>query len=123
MMPFDIQWHADLPVLVVTYQGKLTLKEYQKLIAQRAAMLNDGPAQVVILADMQDFESFPDAEQLTETENATAYDNVRSLVVVLPQDMYKRISHASTRDLDRDFALYFFGNRDQALEAAGALLG
>ncbi len=124
MMPFDMQWHTNLSsVLVVTYQGKLTLKEYRDLVQQRAAMIKDGPGDVVVLADMQDFDSFPDAAQLTQVENVSAYDKVRSLVVVLPENMYKRISHVSAQDLDRHFAVYFFGSRDQALEAADHLLG
>lgn len=121
-MPFEVDWHSALPVLIVTYQGTLTRREYKQLCAERASRLNGGPSSVALLADMREFEGFPEAETMAVHDHPLLSESVRHTVIVLEHDDYKPLFRAVTTDLDKQLAVYFFADIEQALGAASQLI-
>ena len=67
-MPVDIRWHDELPVVIATYEGELSSREYSKLQKACAALLADGPTEALVIANMQAFEGFADAGLLFDNE-------------------------------------------------------
>jgi hypothetical protein len=116
-MPVELQWHSELPVLMATYTGILTPKTYTAMCDQRYAMLDDGPGPVMLLADMQALEGVRDAVSF-QRDNAVLFDErVRSTLVVLPEDLYRRVMRAVNADEQQHYPVQFFSDIDSALDA------
>lgn len=121
-MPFTIAWHETLPVLIVTYRGELSLSEYRQLVKKRAELLRGGPEQTVIVADMREFDGFPDAEVVHDSENVTRLDHVRATLFVVEAAPHKRLLRSVVHDPDQRLSTYWFAELDQALDAAHVIL-
>lgn len=121
-MPIEMIWHHDLPVLIVTYCGVLTTKDYRRLCAERAQALAEGPDTVIVVADMREFEGFPDANTLDELENVLRYDTVCGLVIVASDVMFNRLRGLVVDDVSRRYPVYVFGALDDAMEVAEQMM-
>ncbi|MCD4685975.1 MAG: hypothetical protein K8S97_08565 [Anaerolineae bacterium] len=121
-MSTEMTWHRELPVLIVTYRGTLTLKAYRTLCAERAQALQDGPDAVVVLADMREFEGFPDAGEMDALDNVLHHDTVCGLVIVTSDVLFNRLRGLVADDAGRRYAVYIFGAMDSAVEAARQML-
>ena len=118
-MAVHLEWHTSLPVLQATYQGKLTASDYRAMYNQRSELLESGPNQVVLVMNMQRWDGFPDAP-VGDRENILLDARVFRTLVVIPEDLYSRLSRAILTD--QRLPVHFFSNIDQALDAAESLV-
>ena len=89
-----VEWPDTSPILVTTYQGKLTLKEYRAMREQQRAMLADAPDEVVLLADMRAFDGFPDADTIEPDASLLAQPQITGAVIVLDDELYDGLARA-----------------------------
>ncbi len=122
-MPYTIEWHASKNILIVTYQKTLTIREHAQLRKERAAALDQGPAGTMLLADMRNFDGFPDAYKLPGNDNILDHPNVRGSVIIVPEIMFQQLSRALVTDYAARLPLFFTSNLDDALTAAQHALG
>ena len=120
-MPVDLEWHPSLPVLVATYKGTLSAKEYDKMCEERAKMLKSGPSQVILFADTRQMQAFPDAEIAQRRESVMRHRKVVRTLVVLEDTLYRRVQRSLIDDQDDGFPVSFYSDADQALVEAQAL--
>ena len=116
-MPVTLEWHTTLPVLIATYQGHLTAAAYRALRDQQRALLADGPDEVVLLADMRQFESFPDAGTIAPGDTLLAHPQIIGAVIVLDAEWYDRLARAIL-PADETRRVSFFEDFDAALAHA-----
>lgn len=123
-MPVNLEWHPDLPVLQITYTGILTTEEYQAMRKQARKMLDAGPDQVIVMADVRAFESFPTAGNLQRRrEPIVSHPKVYRLLVVVGSRLMQRLSRATLTDLDRaQLRVFLFDDPAGALDAARQFL-
>jgi hypothetical protein len=119
-MAVHLEWHTSLPVLQATYQGALSANEYRAMCRRRSELLNRGPDQIVLVANMQQLEGFPDSAAVERHENILLDDRVYRTLIVIPEDLYSRLSRTVLSD-DR-LPVHFFSNIDQALDVAESLI-
>jgi len=120
-MPVELEWFPSLPVLVATYRGTLTAKEYDKMCDERTRMLRSGPSQVIVFADTRQMQSFPDAEIAVQRESVMRHSKVVRTLVVLNDGLYRRIRRSLIEDSDDGFPVTFYSDADQALLDARSL--
>jgi hypothetical protein len=118
-MPVSLEWHPSLPVLQATYKGILSVSEYRAMCRQRSDMLEEGPEQIVLVVDTQQMEGFPDAGTEARGEDVLLYDRVYRTLIVLPEDLYRRVSR--TIVTDDSLPVWFYSTIDQAHDAAEGL--
>jgi hypothetical protein len=118
-MPVSLEWHTSLPILQATYIGLLSANEYYAMCRQRSDMLNKGPEQIVLVVDAQQMEGFPDAGTAKRGEDISLHDRVYRTLIVLPEDLYRRVSR--TLVTDDDLPVWFYATFDGAREAAERL--
>jgi hypothetical protein len=120
-MPVELEWHPSLPVLVATYKGTLSAKEYDKMCDERAKMLKAGPSQVILFADTRQMQAFPDAEIAVQRESVMRHGKVVRTLVVLDDRLYRRIRRSLLDDKADGFPVSFYADPDQALVDAQTL--
>ena len=118
-MAVHLEWHTSLPVLQATYLGALSANEYRAMCRQRSELLKSGPEQIVLVVDMQQMEGFPDSDAVERQENILLDDRVYRTLIVIPEDLYSRLSRAIL--VDQQLPVHFFSNIDQALDEAETL--
>ncbi len=121
-MPVDLEWHPSLPVLVVTYKGSLTAKEYDKMCDERTKMLKSGPSQVILFADTRQMQAFPDAESAVLRESVIRHAKVIRTLVVLEDKLYRRIKRSLLDDKEDGYPVSFYSDADLALIDAQTLV-
>jgi len=114
-MPVTLEWHAPLPALIATYQGRLTTAAYRAMRAQQRALLADAPDEVVVLADMREFDGFSDAIEPGDT--LLAHPQIVCAVIVLDAEWYDRLARAFL-PADEMRRVSFFRDLDAALAHA-----
>ena len=118
-MAVHLEWHTSLPILQATYQGALSANEYRAMCRQRSELLKKGPEQIVLVANMQQMEGFPDAAAVERRENILWDDRVHRTLIVIPEDLYSRLSRTVLSDTR--LPVHFFPNIDRALDMAEML--
>ena len=118
-MPVELQWHPALPVLVATYSGMLSAKEYYAMCDRRLKMLLDGPEQVILVADTQPMEGFRDALAVDLRENILLHDKVYCTLIVLAEDLHHKLARAMLSDR---YPVQFFPDSSAALDFAETLI-
>ena len=118
-MTVHLEWHTSMPVLQATYQGALSANEYRTMIQRRSELLQGGPEQVVLVMNMQHLDGFPDSVAAERRENILLDARVFRTLVVIPEDLYSRLSRAIL--VDQQLPVHFFSNIDQALDEAETL--
>jgi len=93
-MSVTVEWHDTFSILVTTCQGKLTLKDYRAMREQQRAWLADAPDRVVLLADMRQFEGFPDANTIEPSDTLLAHAQIACVAVMLDNELYDRLARA-----------------------------
>jgi hypothetical protein len=118
-MPVSLEWHPLLPVLQATYKGILSANEYHAMCRQRSDMLKEGPGQIVLVVDAQQMEGFPDADTAKRGEVVLLHDRVSRTLIVLPEDLYRRVSR--TIVTDENLPVWFYSTIDRARDVAERL--
>lgn len=119
IMPVNLEWHSSLPVLQTTYKGVLSANEYSTMSRRRLEMLEEVPSAVILLVDAQALEGFPDATNVKRGENALLHDHVFRTLVVMPEDLYRRLSRVIAPE--NSLPVRFYASLDRALDAAETL--
>lgn len=117
-MPVKLEWHASLPVLVLTYTGTLSRNDYTAMYDKRHTMLNTAERCVTLLADVRHLEGFthPDAAGLRP--NVLLHPSVKNLLVVLSEDVYRNLTYSIITHAVRELRVRFFADLRTALEFA-----
>jgi hypothetical protein len=118
-MPIRLEWHSELPVLQATYSGVLSPNEYAAMCRQRAEMIHEGPEHIVLVMDAQKLEGFPDAGTIKRCESVLHSAKVYRLLVVIPNDLYHRLSGAIITH--SELLVHFYPDLDHALDDAQRL--
>ena len=121
-MPINIEWHSNLPVLIVSYSGIVTAGEFRQLEQQRNAMLSERSEPVMLLADMREMERLADALAIQSSEPSFQYPNVSYILVVLSPRLYRVLLRAIEDTAEYDYPVRFFMEVDAALAAAETLI-
>jgi hypothetical protein len=121
-MPVALEWHPSLPVLLATYSGDLSPKDYKAMLDQRRRMIADGPEEIILVADARDFSGFSEAD-IKLGENILGHDKVAHAFVILHEEAHLNLHRTFRKDLTQDYRVYFFDGVDQALTAAQTRLG
>jgi hypothetical protein len=119
-MSVHLEWHTSLPVLQATYQGALSANDYRAMCRRRSELLNTGPEQIVLVANMQEMEGFPDSATVERHENILLDDRVYRTLIVIPEDLYSKLSRTVLSD--SRLPVHFFSNIDRALDMAETLI-
>ncbi|MBI5957702.1 MAG: hypothetical protein HY866_03135 [Chloroflexi bacterium] len=114
-MPVELQWHASLPVLMATYRGTLSAKDYEKMCDERLKMLRNGPDQVVFVADTRDLLAFADAEAAARRESIFLHEKIVHTLLILQEDVYHRLVRSFMNDASTPYPVSFATDIDQAL--------
>jgi hypothetical protein len=114
-MPVQLEWHTMMPVLMATYRGTLSAKEYDKMCDERLKMLKNGPDQVVFVADTRDLQAFADAEIAARHESIFLHEKVVHTLVILQEDVYRRLMRSLMKDAAVNYPVSFATDLDQAL--------
>lgn len=120
-MPVQLEWHPSLPVLISTYTGNISQDDYQSMYKRRQAMLQEGPAQVILLANTQQMDAFPDAHKTRRGENIVFHKKVYKTFVVFKPDLHRSLRRAITETEVYDLPIAFFRDEDSALAEAETL--
>jgi hypothetical protein len=120
-MPVDLQWHASLPILVSTYVGVLSAREYSAMCDQRLEWLESGPDQIILLADTQQLEAFTDSRTVKTRSSILSHPKVRYGLIVLGEDFYRRLARAFL-DARYDYMVRLYPDMDRALDQGEALV-
>lgn len=120
-MPVDLEWHSSLPVLIATYRGTLSAKDYDKMCDERSKMLKGAPSHVILVADTRQMQSFPEAEAAERRESVMLHAKITHTLVVLNMGLYQRLSRSIIADQDYSFPVSFFSDADRALVEAQIL--
>jgi hypothetical protein len=119
-MAVHLEWHTSLPVLQATYQGALSANEYRAMVRRRSELLSRGPDQIVLVANMQQMEGFPDSAVAERHGNILLDDRVYRTLIVIPEDLYTRLSRTVLSD--SRLPVHFFPDIDRALDMAETLV-
>ena len=122
-MPVELRWHPSLPVLLATYTGSISIKEYYKMCDERQAMLRKGPQQAILLVDVQHLAEFPDLEPSQRGENILLNEKIARTLIVLDGGFFRRLSRSIVPDAGRGYPVRLFGDVEEALAEAKALAG
>lgn len=117
-MPVDLQWHSQWPVLVATYTGTLTPKAYAAMCDKRWAMLADEPDRVILLVNAQGLEGLRDVASFVRDDAILHDERVVCTLVVLPEDLYHRVTRTVKLVDQNGFPVQFFCSVEDALAAA-----
>jgi len=117
-MPIQIEWKHKLPILVLDYSGNLTPKEYYDMCAKRQKMLDEGPEQVVLVADTQNLEGFPENKIVEICETILNHPRVNTLMVVLRKNLYQNLSRSMLGSAEMFWRVNFFAEVDAAFDEA-----
>ncbi len=121
-MPVQLQWHASLPILIVTYHGRLTIKAYETMCAERDRLLNERPAPVTLVADVSRLDEFADAGQVELCAGALDDPRVSSVLIVLGDAGYRSVLRAAEETAGQPLRVRFFRDLPGALAAAEKLV-
>ena len=120
-MPVELRWHPKLPVLLASYTGSISIKEYYKMRDERLAMLRKGPDRAILLADVQHLDEFPDLEPTQRGENILLDEQITRTLIVLDSDFFRRLARSMVPDPDRRYPVRVFGDMEEALAEAQTL--
>jgi hypothetical protein len=120
-MPIELRWYPSLPVLLATYTGSISLKEYRKMCEDRLAMLRKGPDRAILLADMQRLDEFPDLEPSQRCENILLHEKVARTLIVLDGGSFRHLSRSMVPDTEHRHPVGLFGDVEEALAEARTL--
>ncbi len=121
-MPATIEWHPKQPVLLVTYSGTLTIRDYETMRKQRdAALAERSDDDVIVIVDTQALDGFPEAGKAEHASTVLSYANVHHLFIIVSNALYGKIQRSMTPELESHHPVYFFDSREAALEAARTL--
>lgn len=120
-MPVQIEWHPAMPVLIATYSGILTPEEYRAMLTRRTALLAEGEAQVVMVADVAELEAFAGVEKV-RWRTVLADQKVMHVVLVLPSRLMAMVEQNQTADDARSHRVEFCATTEAALALAAKLL-
>jgi hypothetical protein len=85
---------------------------------ERWAMLADEPDRAILLVNAQGLEGLRDATSFVRDDAVLHDERVVCTLVVLPDDLYRRVTR-TVKLVDQDqFAVQFFSNAEEALAAA-----
>ncbi|HEX3050803.1 MAG TPA: hypothetical protein VHP83_09135 [Aggregatilineaceae bacterium] len=121
-MPIQIEWKHKLPILVIEYSGNLTSKEYYDMCAKRQKLLDEGPEQVVVVADTQDLEGFPENKIIELCETIINHPHLSVLLVVLRKNLYQNLSRSMLGKTETLWRVNFFADAEAALNEAERLV-
>ena len=121
-MSVKMEWHPKLPVLILSFTGELTARDYGKMCTEREKMLAQGPEHVVILADACQFEGFSDAHGMDLMSAVLAHEKVGYVLVVLDEVVYNKLARSFSTAPETNLPVRLFTNIDTALETAHNLL-
>jgi hypothetical protein len=120
-MPIELRWYPSLPVLLATYTGSISLKEYRKMCEDRLAMLRKGPDRAILLADVQRLDEFPDLEPSQRCENILLHEKVARTLIVLDGGFFRHLSRSMVPDAEQRHPVGLFGDVEEALAEARTL--
>jgi hypothetical protein len=121
-MPVELTWRISWPVLIATYSGLLSSQEYNQMFDQRQAMLEAGPERAILLTDLRGLEGFPGARAVDLDQNILTHVKIRCVLVVVPDDLYRRVSRAILDSSHPGLRAYLFPDFNQAIACAETLL-
>ncbi|MBN1201754.1 MAG: hypothetical protein JXJ20_07865 [Anaerolineae bacterium] len=120
-MPVNLEWHPSLPILLATYSGVLSTDEYYMMSEQRQTMLNNGPDQIILVADMRQMESFPDSLEIDLCENVLTHEKIHRVLIVSMNGLYSILRNAVAATEGRDLRVLFFHDLEEVLNTAEKL--
>lgn len=120
-MPVELRWHPSLPVLLATYTGSISIKEYYKMCEERLTMLRKGPDRAILLADVQRLDGFPDLEPSQRGDNILLHEKIARTLIVLDSGFFRRLSRSIVPDPEGGYPVRLFGNVEEALAEAQTL--
>lgn len=121
-MPFAIHWHPSLPVLLMTYSGVVSAEDYTAMCTRRRQMLDEHGGQVVLVVDVQAMETFM-GDSVRPCENILLDERIVRAFIVLPQDLYRKLSRNFRHTPRRALRAAFFDSLETALAEAESLAG
>lgn len=121
-MPVQLHWHPSLPILIMTYRGRLTVNAYQTMCAERDRLLNERPAPVILVADVSQLDEFADAGLVEPCASALDDPRVGSVLVVLSEAGYRSVLRAAEETAGQPLRARFFRDLAGALAAAERLV-
>jgi hypothetical protein len=120
-MPVELRWHPKQPVLLATYTGSISIKEYYTMCDERLAMLRQGPDRAILLANVQQLDEFPDLEPMQRGENILLHERIVRILIVLDSSFFRRLSRSMVPDPEHGYPVRLFGDREEALAEAQTL--
>jgi hypothetical protein len=120
-MAVQFEWHSTLPILVATYTGTLSADDYDTLREERAAMLDDGPAHIILVANAQQFDGLIDVDKIEQHAHLLLDQRIYRLLVVFQKELYQRLSHQIGDTREYNFPVHFFDDPGDALAYAEQL--
>ncbi len=121
-MPVQLHWHPSLPILIMTYRGRLTVNAYQTMCAERDRLLNERPAPVILVADVSQLDEFADAGLVEPCASALDDPRVANVLVVLNEAGYRSVLRAAEETAGQPLRARFFRDLAGALAAAERLV-
>ncbi|NDJ75793.1 MAG: hypothetical protein GYB65_06010 [Chloroflexi bacterium] len=120
-MAVQLQWHSTLPVLMANYSGELSATDFYQMVEERQNLLDDSDGPVILMADVQDLQSFTAANTLEWREHVLRHHNLHRLLVVFNEALYRHATrHIGPFD-DHRFPVYYFKSAEAALSFAEEL--
>ena len=110
-----------MPVLMATYTGVISVKEYYAMCDGRLDMLRKGPDHAILLADVQSLEGFPDLESSQRCENILLHEKIARLLIVLDDSFFRRLSRSMVPDSEQKYPVGLFSTVEEALAEAKSL--
>jgi hypothetical protein len=110
-----------MPVLMATYTGVISVKEYYTMCDGRLDMLRKGPDHAILLADVQSLEGFPDLEPSQRCENILLHEKIARILVVLDSGYFRRLSRSMVPDPEQRYLVRLFSTVEEALAEAKTL--
>jgi hypothetical protein len=110
-----------MPVLLATYTGVISVKEYYAMCDGRLDMLRKGPERAILLADVQSLEGFPDLEPSQRCENILLHEKIARILIVLDSGYFRRLSRSFVPDAEHRHPVGLFGAVEEALATAKSL--
>ncbi|HVO70771.1 MAG TPA: hypothetical protein VMT24_12040 [Aggregatilineaceae bacterium] len=120
-MPVELRWHPKLPVLLATYTGVISVKDYYAMCDGRLDMLRKGPDRAILLADVQSLEGFPDLEPSQRGENILLHEKIARTLIVLDSSFFRRLSRSMVPDPEQTYPVRLFSTVEEALVEAKTL--
>jgi hypothetical protein len=109
-----------MPILKITYSGSLSVNDYYATSQRRTEMLDTIDGSALLLVDLQELSSFPDAAVVRRSDSALNDRRIHHILAVLPEDLYRRVARAVLQNAA--LPVLVFPTIAAALDAAETLL-